>query len=150
MTYEEAQKAMIAGIPVIHRDVTYKEISGFIYRKLPSGEGYIARAELPDKCGHSITIARLDRIGLASGSPDDLPEVHPPNEDGPNLDEARVKRALQTGRRFDYQGEPHYVSGVIFRNWQKTDYWMSVELTRCRDGKVMEDWAGCVPPETEH
>lgn len=150
MTYAEAQKAMIANAPVIYRDITYKGIYGFIFRKSPTSKNYIVSAELLDKCGRSITLARLGRIELASGSPDDLPEVYPPNEDGPSPDEANAKRAMQTGRRFDYHGEPHFVSAIILRNWQEVDYWMHVELTRCRDGKVTEDWVGCVPPETGH
>ena len=139
---------MIARVPVICQGNTYKAISGFIFRKHPGGRGYITSVELLDKCCRSITLARLDRTELASGTPDELPEVYPPNEDGLSPDEARAKLALQTGRCFDYQGEPHFVSAIILRNWQEVDYWMYVELTRCRDGKVIEDWVRCVPPET--
>ncbi len=66
MTADEAKKAYYAETPVIHSGIEYERISALIYRKPKGGAPYI-QLELLDKCGHSVTIAPLERTSIKEG-----------------------------------------------------------------------------------
>ena len=61
MTNEEAKQALFSGAPVICKEVDYARVTAIIYRVDRDGQ-LIVSAELQDKCGHSITIARVQDI----------------------------------------------------------------------------------------
>lgn len=63
MTNKEAATAFMGRKPVIYNDVRYPHISALIYRH--GADGVYIQAELPDKCGHSVVIAAVDRIQFA-------------------------------------------------------------------------------------
>ena len=61
MSNEEAKQAFFAGAPVIWKEIVYARISAIIYRLDRYGH-LIVSAELQDKCGHSLTIARVQEL----------------------------------------------------------------------------------------
>lgn len=63
MENTELKEAFRSGAPVVYGDVTYSHISALIYRR--AGKQAILQAELSDKHGNSVTIARPDRVELA-------------------------------------------------------------------------------------
>lgn len=64
MTNEEAKQAFFSGVPVRVKEIKYKRISAIIYR-LDRDKRLIVSAELQDKCGHSVTIARVQDIDVS-------------------------------------------------------------------------------------
>lgn len=63
MTNEEVKQAFFSGVPVQVKEIEYKRISAIIYR-LDREKKLIVSAELQDKCGHSVTIARVQDINF--------------------------------------------------------------------------------------
>ncbi len=63
VTIEEAARAMVAGVPVIYKGITYEKISGLVCRRAEESGCMKVCAELQDMCGHSVTVARLDWVG---------------------------------------------------------------------------------------
>lgn len=61
MTNEEAKEAFFSGVPIKSNGICYKCITAIIYRKDAKG-GLIVCAEMLDKCGGSVTIARTKDI----------------------------------------------------------------------------------------
>ncbi len=152
MTYKEAERALVAGAPVElgnGRDrIICKEISGLVYRKDSQSGRYPIRLELADKCGHSVTITRLEQVRLAPGWKGELPkELPPPYEDGPSVMELNAKTALRSGCAVIFEGERWKVTALRVCNWVKLDYWLFVELSRISDGLVEMAWAGSISLE---
>ena len=60
MTNEEAKQAFFDRVPVIYDGIKYNYISAIIYRRNNFKERgkVIVSAELVDKCGHCLVIAR--------------------------------------------------------------------------------------------
>lgn len=146
MTHEEAVQAMIAQVPVVHKNIIYKMISGLIYRKDLKSGGVHASVELKSSCGHSVTIARLGQVDWANESDRtrDI-QIPPQNEDGPAPDEINAKAAWSTGSMVLFEGEMYRVSALIVRNWLKyPNHWLSVVLSRVSDRQVVEAWSGSV------
>lgn len=145
MTHAEAERALIAQVPVVHRSIPYKMISALIYRKGSKSGGLIARAELVDKCGHSVTIARLDRVDWANEADRTRDIIVPPqNEDGPAPQEISARAAFRSGQEVEYEGERHIISALIVRRWIDYNYWLELELTRIKDRQVQQVWSGSV------
>lgn len=61
MTNEEAKQALFSGAPVVWKGIEYVRVSAIIYRVDREGQ-LIVSAELQDKCGHSVTIARVKEL----------------------------------------------------------------------------------------
>ena len=61
MTNEEAKQAFFDGVPVMCNGVFYMNISAIIYR-LDRDRKLIVSAELRDKNGHSVTVARVQDL----------------------------------------------------------------------------------------
>lgn len=61
MTNEEAKQAFFDGVPVICKGTEYTRITAIIYRLDREGQ-LLVSAELKDKCGHSVTVARVQDI----------------------------------------------------------------------------------------
>lgn len=57
MTNDEAKQAFFARVPVIWKGIKYSYISAIIYR-FDSYGNLVVSAELFDKCGYSVTVAR--------------------------------------------------------------------------------------------
>lgn len=62
MTREELKAAFFEECPVVHSGIEYQKVSAIIYRKNPKGNSLIVQAELLDRSGHSVTIARPEKI----------------------------------------------------------------------------------------
>lgn len=150
MTHAEAERALIAQVPVVHKDITYKMISALIYRKDPKSGGMVARAELSDTCGHSVTIARLDRVHWANEADRTRNIIVPPqNEDGPAPQEISARAAFRSGQEVQYEGERHIITALIVRRWIDYNYWLELELTRVKDRQVQQVWSGSVQYSTK-
>lgn len=61
MTNEEAKQALFDRVPVIWNGIEYTRVTAIIYRLDLDGK-LIVSAELEDKCGHSVTVARIKDI----------------------------------------------------------------------------------------
>ena len=57
MTNDEAKQAFFDRVPVIWKGIKYSYISAIIY-KFDSYGNLVVSAELFDKCGYSVTVAR--------------------------------------------------------------------------------------------
>lgn len=145
MTNAEAERALIAQVPVVHRGIRYKMISAIIYRRTGVPGQMEASAELTCFCGHSLTIARLDRVNWQNPEDGtrDIP-VPPQNEDGPAPQEILARRAFWSGQEVLYEGERCVVSALKVRRWIDYPYWLEVVLTRLSDRAVIEAWSGSV------
>ncbi len=145
VTIEEAARAMVAGVPVIYKGITYEKISGLVCRRAEESGCMKVCAELQDMCGHSVTVARLDWVGWENES-DSLraADIPPANEDGPTPQEADARAAFWSGQEVLYEGDICTVSAMIVRSWVNYNYWLELELTRVSDGLVREAWAGSV------
>lgn len=64
MTVDEAKAAYYAETPVVCKGIKYERISALIYRK-PKGERPCLELELYDKCGHSVTIAKPNKVNVS-------------------------------------------------------------------------------------
>jgi hypothetical protein len=65
MTNDEVKKAWLARIPVCCDGINYFCVSALIYRLTENGE-MILSVELMDKNGHSITIARPEKVEVTN------------------------------------------------------------------------------------
>lgn len=145
MTYKEAKIAMLGEMPVVYRELSYKKISGLIYRKVPESGRICIRAELQGVCGHSSVIARLDQVNwIDESGRTQVSEIPARNEDGPAPQEINAKAAFLSGDEVLYDGDRHIVSAMIIRNWVDHNYWLELELTRLSDGLVQQAWSGSV------
>ncbi len=145
MTHAQAERAMFAQIPVVHQGIPYERIYGLVYQIDPASGGVVARGELWSGCGHSVTIARLDRV--ACQNPEDeerLREVMIPQEDEPVFQEVWAKEALFSGEEILYENERWTVTALLVRNWMERPYWTCVELIRKTDRLVREVWSGSI------
>lgn len=62
MSNDELKDALFGGLPVVYKGIEYQRVSGIIYRVM---EGKLwVRAELADKCGHSIVIVDPTKVEL--------------------------------------------------------------------------------------
>lgn len=62
MNNDELKNALFGGLPVVYKGIEYQRVSGILYRVM---EGKLwVRAELTDKCGHSIVIADPAKVEL--------------------------------------------------------------------------------------
>lgn len=145
MTIKEAVRAMIAKAPVAYKGVTYKRISGMIYRKAQKSGSMKVRVELQDKCGRSVSIARLRQVDWENESDRTRTvDIPPVSEDGPTPQETDARAAFWSGQEVLYEGDICTVSAMIVRSWVDFNYWLELELTRVRDGLVRQAWAGSV------
>lgn len=145
MTHAEADQAMTLQVPVVHQGSTYERISGLIYRKSAKSGGLVASAELLSPCGHSVTIARLDRTAWLN--PEDgerQPLVLDAEEAESPYQEVRAKEAFLSGEELLYEGERWVVTALILRKWLERVYWVSLELSSVSDRKVQEVWSGSI------
>lgn len=62
MTSEEAKQCLYSRAEVVCNGITYKCITGIIYRLDPSMRNIIVSAELLDKNRNSVTIAQLKDV----------------------------------------------------------------------------------------
>lgn len=62
MNNDELKDALFGGLPVVYKSAEYRRVSGIIYR-VSDGKLWV-RAELTDKCGHSIVIADPAQVKL--------------------------------------------------------------------------------------
>lgn len=69
MTSEEAKQALYSRAEVVCKGITYKCITGIMYRLDEAGRNILVSAELLDKNKNSVTIAQLKDV-----------EVHKDNE----------------------------------------------------------------------
>ena len=63
MTIGEAKAAYYGEKPVLYGGSEYERISALIYRK-PKGKRPFLELELYDKCGHSVMIAKPDKVSV--------------------------------------------------------------------------------------
>ena len=61
MTNEEAKQAFFSCVPVKWKGIVYARITAIIYRLDREGQ-LLVSAELQDKCGHSVTVARAKEL----------------------------------------------------------------------------------------
>jgi hypothetical protein len=61
MDNNELKEALMSGRPVEHNGITYKCVSGIIYRRRASGEIFL-EAELMDRNQNSVTICEPSRV----------------------------------------------------------------------------------------
>lgn len=145
MTHAEAERAMILRAPVVYQDMTYERISGLIYRKKMENGGITVSTELLSACGHSVTIARLNRVGWLN--PADQERSAPsaePEEDEPVFQESRAKSAFSSGETVLYEEKIWIISALILRKWMDRPYWTSLELTGVSHRQVREVWSGSI------
>lgn len=69
MTKEEANKALVEGVPVEYDGIRYKRINAIswrvVYDNKDNPKEKIIQAELQDERANAIVIAQLERISLA-------------------------------------------------------------------------------------
>ncbi len=68
MTNEEAKKAYLDMTPVWHNGIEYPYILARKIQRDKDGK-HIMLLELMDKCSHSITVARVERVSLEPPKP---------------------------------------------------------------------------------
>jgi hypothetical protein len=66
MTIEQINETALKELPVVYEGITYQCITAIIKRKIKPKDKttWIYQAELLDQCGHSVTIARPNKITL--------------------------------------------------------------------------------------
>ncbi len=141
MTHEEAERAARLQVPVAYRGITYKRISGLIYRRGLKRDERVCRGELESHCGHSIAIAPLHRVDWQDPADRERQIARlDPEEEEPSWMESRAKRAFQAGEIVEYEDQRWTVTAMILRPWMERVYWTSLELCRVSDRLVQEVW----------
>ncbi len=145
MTHNEADRAMLLQAPVTYRGQKYKQISGLIYRKDGKSGGGIVVGELLSGCGHSVTIARLDKVDWLRPEDRERPaRMSGPEEQEQVYHELQARKAFWNGAELWHEEERWKVSALILRKWLERPYWVTLELCRVSDGLVQEVWSGSI------